>query len=399
MSKGSHPTHIPLAEPDLSGNETRYLEECIKSTYVSSVGPFVERLEERVAEATGADVAVATSSGTAGLHVALTALGVKPSDIVILPDFTFIASANAISYCGAKPWLIDIDPNTWTIDPKLLENVLQAETRRDNENLIHIPTGQRIAAIMVVHTLGLPADMDSIVEVANRYKLPVVADAAAAIGATYKDRPIGALGATLNVLSFNGNKTLTTGGGGAVFGSRGKLIDLVRHLATTARNGPSYNHDYIGFNYRMTNLEAAVGCAQFERLDQLVAAKRKIRDRYDDAFSKTDDILPFPDPTWARSTCWLSGFALQPDSSLDANSVIARLNAEGIGARTFWRPIHSQTPYKAVPQTAQTICKNLWDRIVTLPSSSNISSSDQGRVIKTVLNAFNARTKSQAIIR
>ena len=398
MSEDTCTTHISLAEPDLSGNELQYLKECIESTFVSSVGPFVEQFEKSVTQATGSDDAVATSSGTAGLHVALTALGVGQDDLVILPDFTFIASANAISYCGAQPWLIDIDPNTWTIDTKLLENVLRTETHRDGETLIHSSTGQRIAAIMVVHTLGLPSDMDAIMNIADHYRLPVVADAAAAIGATYKDRPIGALGATLNVLSFNGNKTVTTGGGGAVFGERGELIERVRHLATTARKGPSYNHDCVGFNYRMTNLEAAVGCAQLERLDELVAAKRNIRSRYDDVFSNTNGILPFPELTGARSACWLSGFTLEPDSTHDANSIIEALNAKGIGAGSFWRPIHSQLPYKTVPQTTQSVCKKLWNRIVTLPSSSNISSSEQDRVIEIVLSLLDTQTINKELM-
>ena len=267
-------TMIPLAAPDLTGNEARYLQDCITSTYVSSIGPFVDQFESMVSAATGAEAAVATSSGTAGLHVALVAVGVRRDDLVILPSFTFIASANAIAQCGAEPWLFDVTTESWTLDPTLLRVQLERETRSEGGGRIHKSSGKRIAAIMPVHTLGLPADMDSIVQIGRDMGIPIVADAAPAIGASYKNRPMGQCGADLSVLSFNGNKTVTSGGGGAVIGDDGEALNLVRHLSSTARAGADYDHDQAGFNYRMTNLQAAVGCAQLEQIGRASCRER-----------------------------------------------------------------------------------------------------------------------------
>ena len=238
---------IPLAVPNLTGREAEYLQQCIETTFVSSVGPFVNLFEEKVAEAAGASLAVATSAGTTGLHVALEAVGVGRDDLVVLPSFTFIASANAIAYCGASPWLFDVTEESWTLDPELLAKQLSAETHREKGCLIHNATGRRVAAVMPVYTLGMPADMDSIVQIAKDYNLPVIADGAAALGATYKGHPSGKLGADLTVYSFNGNKTITAGGGGAVAGEDTELLKLVRHLSNTAKVGEAYHHDRVGF--------------------------------------------------------------------------------------------------------------------------------------------------------
>ncbi|MDP7571158.1 MAG: aminotransferase class I/II-fold pyridoxal phosphate-dependent enzyme, partial [Myxococcota bacterium] len=200
---------IPLAVPHLAGNEARYLRECVDTNFVSSVGPFVDRLETLVAECSGAAHAVATSSGTAGLHAALLAAGVSPGELVVVPAFTFIATANAVSHCGAVPWLLDITETDWTLDPEQLAGVFERETRRDGGSLVHVASGRRVAAVLPVHTLGAPADMDPILELARAQRVPVVADAAAALGSLYRGRPPGALGADLSVFSFNGNKTVT----------------------------------------------------------------------------------------------------------------------------------------------------------------------------------------------
>ena len=202
---------IPLVVPNLNGREAEYLQQCIKTTFVSSIGPFVERFEGVVANATGVSQAVAVSSGTSGLHAALVAVGVGRDDLVVLPSFTFIASANAIAYCGASPWLFDVTEESWTLDPALLTKHFETETYQKNGRLIHKETGRRVAAVMPVYTFGMPADMDAIVKIANDYNLPVIADGAAALGATYKGRLSGNLGADLTIYSFNGNKTVTTG--------------------------------------------------------------------------------------------------------------------------------------------------------------------------------------------
>jgi len=373
---------IPLAEPDLSGNEARYLQECIETTFVSSVGPFVDRFEDMVATATDAQSAVAVSSGTTGLHAALTAVGVGHGDLVILPAYTFIASTNAVSHCGAAPWLFDIDRTSWTLDPDQLRTTLEVETERRNDHLVHRDSGRRVAAIMPVYTFGLPADMDAIYDTAAIFGLPVVADAAAAIGATYKGRGVGDLGATLSVFSFNGNKTVTAGGGGVISGDK-SLIKTVRHITTTAKTGPGYSHDQIGFNYRMTNLQAAVGCAQMERLDQLVGTKRRIHQKYDTELSGLSALKSFPAPSWAESACWISGIATPSDR--DADEIRAALINVGFSAQPFWKPMHLQVPYADALTASLSVTEDLWNQIVPLPNSANLSANDQDLIISTLL--------------
>lgn len=380
---------IELAIPDLSGNESRYLQQCIESSFVSSVGPFVGRFETLVAAATGARECVATTSGTAGLHVALTAVGAGRDDLVILASFTFIGSANAIAQCGATPWLFDIDRSTWNLDPAALEDHLRHSTRRTSLGCIHVGTGRRVAAIMPVYALGAPADMDAIVRIARAYGLPVVADAAAALGATLHDRALAQLGADLSVLSFNGNKTVTCGGGGGVIGTDPELCRRVRHLSTTARVGKDYDHDVVGFNYRMTNLQAAVGCAQMERLNSLLAKKKAIRSQYAAAFADIGGLTTFPPVPPTASPCWLSGIVASDDET--AATLRQALRAAGIEARKFWKPIHLQRPYRDAPATPQPVAEALWERVVVLPSSSGLDQSALDRVISTVREAMKAR--------
>lgn len=375
---------IPLAIPNLVGNEAKYLKECVDTNFVSSVGPFVDRFETMVAEAAGSNHAIATTSGTTGLHAALTAVGVSAGDLVVLPSMTFIASANAISHCGALPWLFDIDREGWTLDPKQLARVLQRKTELRTGGIFHTATGRRVAAIMPVHTLGSPANMSALTAVAGKYGLPVVADAAAALGATCEARKPGDLGADLSVFSFNGNKTVTAGGGGVVTGNDEALCANVRHLTTTARAGADYTHDVIGFNYRMTNLEAAVGCAQMECLDGFVSAKRRIAQRYDEALSGIPGVGLFPDAPWAESACWFSGVTLSSAATPDVSAVIDALLERGIGARPFWKPVHLQVPYAKVPVEPVPVTTSVWDRVLTLPCSTNLTDEDQDGVIAMV---------------
>ena len=373
---------IPLAVPNLSGREAEYLQQCIESTFVSSVGPFVAKFEEVVAEASGSLYCVATSAGTTGLHVALEAIGVEQNDLVILPSFTFIASANAIAYCGASPWLFDVSEESWTLDPTLLASQLASETEQKGDSLIHKATGRKIAAIMPVYTLGMPADMDEIIKIAKGFGLPVVADGAAALGATYKNKPSGRLGPDLTVYSFNGNKVVTAGGGGAVVGEDEKLLGIVRHLSTTAKVGEAYHHDRIGFNYRMTNIAAAVGCAQLERLVEFVGKKKKIQEAYNNELKGLLGVQIFPQPDWAEGTCWLSGIAMPTVES--AESLRGQLKENKIEARPFWKPIHLQPMFLNSPATAQHVSSDIWNRIVTLPCSTGLEESEQEMVIETI---------------
>jgi perosamine synthetase len=373
---------IPLAVPDLSGNESRYLQECIDTTFVSSVGPFVDRFEAMVAAAAGTEAAVAVSSGTTGLHAALTAVGVGHNDLVAMPSYTFIASANAVSHCGARPWLFDVEPATWCLDPAQLSATLAAETEMQDGRCVHKASGRRVAAVLPVYAFGLPADMDAITKIAREHGLPVVADAAAAIGAAHKGRAIGLTGADLTVFSFNGNKTVTAGGGGAIAGTDNRRLAALRHLTTTARIGPDYTHDQVGFNYRLTNLQAAVGCAQMERLDALVARKREVRAAYDAALAGRGGFSAFPSPDWAESACWISG-VVAADAEL-ADAARRHLAGTGFKALPFWKPMHLQPPYADCPTTAMPVTDELWYRIVPLPSSSALSAADQASVIDAI---------------
>lgn len=383
----STPGHIPLAVPVVGAAESRNLQACIDTGFVSSVGEFVVELERKVAAATGALLGVATSAGTTGLHAALTTVGVGRDDLVVTPSFTFIASANAISHCGATPWLMDID-ESWTIDLAQVERELDTSTHRDGDALIHTPSGRRVAALMPVYTLGNVCDPDRLAEIARRFSLPVVADAAAAIGSSWRGRPL-SKGADLSVISFNGNKTVTAGGGGMIVGDDAELMKLARHLTTTARISADYTHDRIGFNYRMTNLQAAVGCAQMDQLDQFIDAKRRIRERYRVGLQDIAGLGFFPGAE-DGSGCWFSGVVLNDASLPSAQQIAEALRDQGVEARTFWKPVHLQRPYMQAPRADMEVCEGLWQRVLTLPCSTNLADDQQDRVIDALRAALKA---------
>lgn len=375
---------ISLAVPNLTGREKEYLDNCIDTTYVSSVGEYVTRLEKMTADASGSRFAVATSSGTTGLHVMLTAIGVRRDEMVIIPSFTFIASANAVAHCGAEPWLMDINADDWCMDVELVRTELEKNCTVQDGKVIHRQTGRRVAAIMPVYTLGNIPDMERFRSIADEYQLPLVADAACAIGATYSGESFGKL-ADASVISFNGNKTITCGGGGIVVGNDEKLMDHIRHLTTTARVGTEYVFDMVGFNYRMTNIQAAVGCAQMERLGEFVNRKREIRRFYASVFAdlKKTGISFFPET--AGSSCWFSGIVLPEGRTLeDVRAFCNELKQKEIESRVFWKPVHFQKPYKDMPCSEVGIAENLWNRIVTLPCSTGITEEELEYVGKNV---------------
>ena len=377
---------ISLAIPNLTGNEKKYLDDCIDTTFVSSVGQYVKKFEEKVAEATGSPAAVATSAGTTAIHAALTAVGVKHNDLVIVPTFTFIASANAVRHCGADPWLMDVNESDWCLDPNLVERELKkhAERRADGQ-LYHKERDQRIAALMPVYTLGNIPDMDKFRAIADEYKLPLVVDAACAIGATYKGKKLGTL-ADLSTLSFNGNKTITCGGGGAIVGTDEKLLAHVRHLTTTARLWPDYDFDEVGFNYRMTNIQAAVGVAQMERLQTFVDRKRYVSKYYEDnlaEWAREKNVTFFPKTK--GSSCWFSGIVLPTGAELKtAKKFCVDLKAVNIEARVFWKPVHLQKPYQDCPKSDFGVAEELWERIVTLPCSTGIKDEELGEIVDEI---------------
>lgn len=375
---------IPLAIPQVGEAEARNLQACVDENMVSSIGRFVARLEQQVAAATGAPGGVATSSGTTGLHAALHVLGVGRDDLVLCPSFTFIASANAISQCGATPWLIDVDAD-WLMDLDQLEALLTHDTVAGERGRVHRASGRRVAAVLPVHCLGNVPDMHRLNRIAAAFGLPVVADAAAALGATLDGQPIGPL-ADLSVISLNGNKVVTAGGGGLVIGRSEALLKRVRHVTSTARVSADYSHDEVGFNYRMTNIQAAVGCAQMDRLDAFVARKRAIRERYDAAFGDLPGAVPFP--LTPGGSAWFSGIVLAPDAPLDVPALVQGLRERQIEARPFWKPAHLQAPYADAPAADLTRTNALWSRILTLPCSTSLTDEDQDRVIAAVRHLF-----------
>ena len=372
---------IPLAVPNLSGNEGAYLNECIDTTFVSSVGEFVNRLEKDAAVATGAKGVVATSAGTTALHAALLVLGVRPGDLVIVPSFTFIASANAVRHANADPWFFDIDPSSWCIDLKQVRKELEEHCVIRRGMTYHRATGRRVTAMMPVYTLGNMPIMDEARAICDEWHLALLADAACAIGSTYKGRQLAEL-ADLSAISLNGNKTVTAGGGGLIVGIDDGLLDEVRHLTTTARVWPNYDFDRVGYNYRLTNLQAAVAVAQLERLDEFVSRKREVRAAYNNAFANLEGIGTFPEPNWCESACWFSGVVL--DDKTHTNTFVKELNEAGIGAKAFWKPVHLQEPYaNSLTADDLSVTEALWSRVVTLPCSTGISDPEIATVIRT----------------
>jgi dTDP-4-amino-4,6-dideoxygalactose transaminase len=382
---------IPLAVPNISGNEGAYLQDCVTSTFVSSVGPFVDRFEDSVAQATGAACAVATASGTTALHAALHDAGVGPGDHVIIPTLTFIATANAVAHCHAEPVLVDVDADRWCLDPVLVRDVLQERCARDADGVLRLfETGRPVKAMVPVFAMGMPADMDPLAALAREYGLALIVDAAAAIGATYKGRALADMGADSAMLSFNGNKLVTAGGGGALISARSEFGPRLRHLTSTARVGAIYDHDIVGFNYRMTNLQAAVGVAQIERLDEFLQDKARIAARYADAFADLDGVLAFPEVADSTSSYWLSGIFL-PDATLDdMDALRARLDAAGAASRPFWKPIHQQAPFVDAPTALSGFADHVWLRVQPLPCSSHLTEAEQETVITAVRGHFGA---------
>jgi dTDP-4-amino-4,6-dideoxygalactose transaminase len=373
---GIGPGDIPLTVPLLGGNEARYLQACLDDTMVSSVGPFVERFEREFAAAVGARHAVACASGTAALHVALRLAGARPGGLVALSTFTFIASANAVAYTGADPLLVDSEPVTWNLDAARLHDEVVTRAAR----------GRRLPDVIeVVHVLGHPAHLEPVLELRRRFGIPIVEDAAEALGASYTAGPlagrqVGTLG-ELGCFSFNGNKVITTGGGGMIVTDDAGLAARGKHLTTQAKvPGRGYVHDEVGYNYRLTNLAAALGVAQLEQLPGFLAAKRALARRYAEALADLP-VVPAPVAAWADPSFWLYSVLLAGGRR---DAVLDELAAGGVQARPLWPPLHRQPPYRSAERLGGEVADDLYRRGVSLPSSVNLSPAEQNRVIDLV---------------
>ncbi len=376
---------IPLSAPELSGREREYLTACVDSGWVSSAGPFVERFERAVADYTGAAHAVAVASGTAGLHIALQLVGVQAGEEVVAPDVTFVAPINAIRYCGASPVLADVDPSTWQIDSGKLARFFQRRCVTREGGCYNRTTGRRVRAILPVHILGLACDMEAIMAVAREHDVAVVEDAAEGMGVFYRDRHVGTFG-DVGVFSFNGNKIVTAGGGGMIVTADARLAERARYLTTQAKDDAveSY-HREVGYNYRLTSVQAALGLAQLEQLEAFVERKRAIADRYRDAWRDLPGIVPMPVPPHTRATSWLYTILLPELTTLaERKAIVAELAQRGIEARPLWHPIHDLPPYRDCETVEIEHAPALVRRSISLPSSVGLSAADQERCIRAL---------------
>lgn len=376
---------IPLSVPHLSGNEWRYLKECLDSNWVSSVGPFVTRFEQDLASVVGSPHAVATVTGTAALHTALLAAGVEPDDEVLVSTLTFIASVNAIRYCGAWPVLMDAEPDYWQMDGQKMSEFLGRECRWVNGALRNRSTGRRVKAVLPVHLLGHPVDADPILDAANQFELVVVEDASESLGARYKERSVGTLG-KIACFSFNGNKIITTGGGGMVTTADPALAGRARYLTTQARDDADEDvHGAIGYNYRLTNVQAALGVAQLERLAAHVERKRQVAMRYEEALRDLPGITCPSEAPWARSIYWLYTVMIEPASfGRDRRSVQQHLAEQGIETRPIFRPAHRQLPHRDAQAYRIDVADRLYAEALSLPCSVGLTDEQQDRVINAL---------------
>ncbi|HWF89277.1 MAG TPA: LegC family aminotransferase [Pyrinomonadaceae bacterium] len=376
---------IPLCVPELRGNEWRYVKECLDTGWVSSVGPFVEQLEQSVAGYVGAAHGVAMSTGTAALHIALLIAGVKPDDEVLVSDLTFIAPANAIRYANAWPVLIDAEPVYWQMDVARAIDFLENQCKWVDGKLINKATGRRVSAIVPVHILGHPVDIDPLIEVANKYGLAIVEDATESLGGEYRGRKTGNLG-TIGCFSFNGNKIITTGGGGMLVTNDAALAAKAKYLSTQAKDDPvEYVHKETGFNYRLSNVQAALGCAQMELLDEFVAIKRDIAAEYAKAFAEVPGVTMMAEASWARSIFWLNTVLIdEEESGEDSRALMKRLARRGIQARPLWEPLHRSEALRGVQSVGGEVADEINRRALSLPSSVGMTPEQLREVIGAV---------------
>lgn len=365
---------VGLHIPDITEREKARVAECLDSTFVSSVGAFVNEFEHGIAAFTGARHAVAVSNGTSALQIALLLAGVRPGDAVIVPTLSFVATANAVMHAQAVPHFIDSEADTLGMSPAVLEEVLSA-ARMTPDGPVDAETGRRIAAVVPMHTLGHPARIDEIVRIADAYGVAVAEDAAESLGTTLRGRHTGTFG-RVGILSFNGNKIMTTGGGGMILTDDDELAVRGRHLTTTAKQPHrwEFEHDEVGYNYRMPNLNAALGVAQLERLPQFLAEKRRLAARYQEAFADLPGVRFLSEPVGGSSNYWLC--AVQVDGGADhRDRYLEALNDAGLQCRPFWNLLHTQRPYRDMPRSATGVAERLHESVICLPSSPALAAS------------------------
>jgi perosamine synthetase len=377
---------IPLCVPEIGGNEWNYVRECLDTGWVSSAGAFVDRFERELAERAGTAHAVATVNGTSALHVALLLAGVEPDDEVAVSSLTFIAPVNAIRYVGAWPVFIDAESSYLQMDTTALADFLERGCDWRDGVLRNRRTGRRVRAIVPVHILGHPVDMDPVMALARRFGLRVVEDATESLGATYRGRPVGGIG-HVGCFSFNGNKLITTGGGGMLVTDDPALAARARYLTTQAKDDAiEYVHGEVGFNYRLTNIQAAMGSAQIERMDEFLSAKRRIAQRYADALGGVHGLQVMQEAAWASSAWWM--YTIRMDEArcgVGSRALMAALGARGIQTRPLWQPVNRSPAHAAAEPAGCPVAETLNRTALSLPCSAGLTDAMQDRVIAAVL--------------
>jgi perosamine synthetase len=366
---------IALHEPEFAGNEWPYVKECLDTGWVSSAGSYVDRFEEMLANYTGVKRAVAVVNGTAALHVALRLAGVQEGDEVLVPALTFVATANAVAYCGAVPHFIDSEMATLGIDPDKLDAYLDNVAASRDGEVVNQNTGRPLRAVIAMHAFGHPVDLDPLAAVCDRHGLALVEDAAEALGSLYKNEHVGRWG-RLSTLSFNGNKTITTGGGGAILTDDDELADQAKHLTTTAKapHRWAYMHDQLGYNYRLPNINAALGCAQLEQLPSFLERKRRLAQHYADVFEAVDGVSFVQEPSFARSNYWLNALLLDEAVAERRDEVLELTNDGGYMTRPAWRLMHRLPMYRSCPRMDLRTAERLEQALINIPSSASLVS-------------------------
>ena len=364
---------IPLHEPSFSNKEYKYLKECIDSTFVSSVGKFVDLFESKMVKFTGAKYSIAVVNGTAAIHAGLKIIGVKNGSEVLTPSLTFAGATNAITYCQAIPHFIDSEQVTLGVDPKKLRKYLEKITIFRNKKCINKTTGKSIDAMIITHLYGHPCNMQELLRVSKDFNVPILEDAAEAIGSYYKKKHVGTFG-QVGVVSFNGNKPITTGGGGIILTNSQKIANEARHLTTTAKIPHLWEHRYkeIGYNYRMPNINAALGLAQLENLPKILKNKRDIFREYDKEFKKIDGVYLKKEPKNCKSNYWLNTLILNKHKKKQRLDILRKSNQRNIMTRACWTPMHRLPHFKKFPKMNLDIADQIYETAINIPSSSNL---------------------------
>lgn len=366
---------LNIHEPEFKGKELAYVTECIETGWVSSVGQYVDLFEQKLAEYTGAKHAIAVVNGTAALHIALMLAGVRPSDEVLVPALSFVATANAVVHCGGIPHFVDSNIDTLGLDAKKLADYLDVIGKSSPDGLRNRLTDRRIAAIVPMHTFGHPVDMDSLLAVSERFNVPIVEDAAESLGSYYKGRHTGTFG-LLGTLSFNGNKIVTTGGGGAILTNDSNLAQRAKHLTTTAKRPHPwlFYHDEVAYNYRMPNINAALGCAQLEQLPHFLLKKRLLAERYRQVFAAIENIHFVDEPADSESNFWLNTIRMTTPNETLRDKLLTAAHREGYGCRPAWECLNQLPMYKHNPQADVSTALNLQKSVCNLPSMPSLVS-------------------------